>query len=350
TSPNAGLLDQRFALKWIQKYIHLFGGDPSQVTILGESGGGASVMFHTIAYGAAKPGENHLFHQVIGQSPGPQVGKGNNQQLVGNAFLRALNANSADEARKLPTETLIKANREVEASMPYFGPFVDGDLIPELPSRLYTSGRYIKGLKVMAGHNANEARLFIPPTSNSQAAFDSFLQSQFPTASADEIRYINETLYPPDFSADTEPYTSQNGRLSLLDADVYNLCWAVLLAATYAPDAHNYIFSVPPAYHAQDLAYTFYNGDSNQHDVNLTVAHVLQSYLANFVVRGDPNGHGLPHIPTWTTSEMVALDGGSAALAGAKAVNLTVEGFPVVRESAAGRCGWWFQTAFAGSN
>ena len=307
-------------------------------------------MFHTIAYGASKPSENHLFRQVIGQSPGPQVGKGDNQQLVGNAFLQALNVSTVDEARKLPTEVLIKANQEVEASTPYFGPFVDGELIPDLPSRLYTSGRCITGLKVMAGHNANEARLFVPPTSNSQAAFDSFVQSQFPTATPDEVQYINNTLYPPDFSGKALPYTSQNGRLSLLDADVYNLCWAVLLAATYAPHAHNYIFSVPPAYHAQDLAYTFYNGDSNQHDVNLTVAHVLQSYIANFALRGDPNGEGLPLIPPWTTPERVVVEGGVAALAGANAVNLTVHGFPIVQEAAAERCGWWYRTAFAGSN
>ena len=37
---NAGLLDQTFALRWIQKYIHLFGGDPSRVTISGQSAGG----------------------------------------------------------------------------------------------------------------------------------------------------------------------------------------------------------------------------------------------------------------------------------------------------------------------
>ena len=350
TSPNAGLLDQRFALKWIQTYIHLFGGDRNQVTILGESGGGASVMFHAIAYGATKPTENQLFHQIIGQSPGPEVGKGNTQQLVGNAFLRALNVSTVDEARNLSSDALIKANQQVEASTPYFGPFVDGDLIPDLPSRLYTSGRYIKGLRVMIGHNANEARLFIPPTSDSQADFDAFVQSQFPTATPDEISYINNTLYPADFDGTNEPYTSQYGRLSLLDADVYNLCWAVLLAATYTPRAHNYIFSVPPAYHAQDLAYTFYNGDSNQHDVNLTVAHVLQKYITNFVMRGDPQGPGLPSFPKWTTSEKDVVQGGPTALAGAHVVNLTTNGFPIVQEPAVERCGWWYETAFAGSN
>ena len=48
---NAGILDQNFALKWVQKYISRFGGDPDRVTISGESAGAGSVMLHDIALG-----------------------------------------------------------------------------------------------------------------------------------------------------------------------------------------------------------------------------------------------------------------------------------------------------------
>ena len=48
---NAGILDQTFALHWVQNYIHLFGGDRTRVTIGGESAGGGSVMLQTMAYG-----------------------------------------------------------------------------------------------------------------------------------------------------------------------------------------------------------------------------------------------------------------------------------------------------------
>ena len=50
-TPNAGILDQTFALQWVQSYIHLFGGDPNRVTISGESAGGGSVMLQTMAFG-----------------------------------------------------------------------------------------------------------------------------------------------------------------------------------------------------------------------------------------------------------------------------------------------------------
>lgn len=49
--PNAGIRDQTFALQWVQTYVHFFGGDPTKVTIGGESAGGGSVMLQAMAYG-----------------------------------------------------------------------------------------------------------------------------------------------------------------------------------------------------------------------------------------------------------------------------------------------------------
>lgn len=46
---NLGLKDQLFALQWVQKNIHLFGGDPSKVTIMGQSAGSRSVSYHLLS-------------------------------------------------------------------------------------------------------------------------------------------------------------------------------------------------------------------------------------------------------------------------------------------------------------
>ena len=106
---NAGLLDQRLAFEWVQKYAHHFGGDSRRVTVAGESAGGASIFHHITAYGGG--GKSPPFQQALIQSGGwnPSVDS-SHLETTFHAYLKLLKVKTLKQARNLPSIDLRNAN------------------------------------------------------------------------------------------------------------------------------------------------------------------------------------------------------------------------------------------------
>lgn len=335
TSPNAGLLDQRLALKWVQKYIHIFGGDPRQVTIIGESAGGVSMVLHTVAYGGSKPEENSLFNRVISQSAGVEPVYPGQASKGANLFLQTAGVTSVEEARKAPTEKLMEANRVANAAIPFlvmsFAPGLDGNILPDLPLRLMNQGKFNKDLEVIAANNARETGASTGSSNTTDEAINDYLKVNLPLATTETRDFIVNTLYPSNFNG-TLPYSNNQERLQLLRKEQTLSCSSYHLAKAFDGQTHNYIFSIPPAIHAQDLAYTYYPTNPTTGFYPERAVQV-QQYIVNFVLKGDPAGNGLPSWPLYDNQ--------------AQALNITVDGPTVVKSDQANpRCEWWNQALY----
>jgi para-nitrobenzyl esterase len=150
---NYGIEDLLLALHWIRDNARAFGGDPSRITLAGQSAG--SMAIHDLMVAPAAKG---LFQQVISQS-GPGMGIAHRTlaqaQATGKKVLAAAGVRTIDELRRLPASQVAQAARQADEGMMTFAPVIDGRLIPSNP---YASvaGTFID-TPVLAGMTADES-------------------------------------------------------------------------------------------------------------------------------------------------------------------------------------------------
>jgi carboxylesterase type B len=337
---NAGLHDQRFALEWIQKYIHLFGGDPKRVTVFGESAGGGSIMHQITAYGGSRGPVP--FQQAVPQSPGwIPTSSQLQQERVYQQFLNITNSTSLEDLRNLSSEDIIKANYLQINSSPYgsftYTPVVDGTFVPLQPPQLLAQGRFDKSVRVMVGHNDNEAPYFTPPWVRKDADVVDALQRVLPYIPKPALDHVTDVLYPPTFDG-SQGYTDQMGRATLLVAEAIFTCNTYYLSSGFNNRSYAYLFSVPPAFHGLDVRYTYYDGGAESESplgvVNTTVALALQDWITSFAIKGKPEADGVKEFKMYGEDASV--------------MELDLDGIDEVMDRNANeRCKWWQKALYS---
>jgi len=306
SSGNYGFLDQHAALVWVQQNIAAFGGDPARVTIAGESAGSFSVSAQM-----ASPLSKRLFAGAIGES-GSLLGTGfiafKDAEQFESRLVEDLGCATLHDLRALSAEKLLAASK-----LSRFPPVIDGYFLPKSPTDIFSDGSQMP-VPLLAGWNSAEKDyLFVlgkdKLTVNN---YEDDVRRMFGGDNAKEALRLYKASTPEEVKqVATDLATDRNSGYTTWK-------WIDLHRKTSGKPVYRYLFAHPRpamagtsedasentpvnkpigAAHTWEIEYALGNLLSNKAYAwtadDRRVSETMESYFANFIKSGNPNGQGL---------------------------------------------------------
>jgi len=322
SSGNYGILDQVAALEWIQQNIGAFGGDPSRVTIIGESAGASSIFVHLVS-----PQSYGLYQQAITES-GPLWTNGTTISIFfprteaeqyGEEYTKSLGYSgpaTIQQMRNVSARDLIMATPYSSSMFGLmnslrFRPTIEGWLIPDSPDTMFEL-RSEKPVPLIIGTNRDEGTTLAANVNMTVLEYEKYIRDHFgedadavlaeyPAGSTEEVQSCMERIMTDYDFSDAAKFVA--GSMADLNRDTY------LYRFSYALPGQT-----GGAFHGSELVMIFRPAEVPLDDTSRNVSDAMMNFWVGFAKTGDPDGGMNQTWPQYTTEGDQYLDIGDIPL------------------------------------
>ena len=299
TTGDYGLLDQIFALNWINNNASNFGGDKNNITIAGESAGSSSVSAL-----CTSPLATGLFKRAIGESsslvmrvPPHTYRTQEAAYKVSENILKEFKCKNIEELRKVPAKKLVETKFKNSEMM------LDGYALPKDPYQVYAEGNNNEEA-LLSGYNVKEADAFVIPNFLFSPTNKNNIKQRIADNTDQQCAEAICELYKDEIEKDA--FSAINEIMSIYWFIMPHHIWSnMALQSAKTQRVYRYQFTKENGYHG-----TYHSGEMiyaygclglserqfAYDEKDYALQDIMLNYWLNFAKTGNPNGEGLP---TW---------------------------------------------------